>query len=393
MAGGGAGGAGATGPAAALGPGAGRVWGLAWRPPGGAGAGAAAGPAGAGGDRFPLVSCGADGSVAAWAEGPGGVWGACGGAGQAGGRTLRALAWSPDGCLLAVAGFDACVTVWSPPYAGADADGPWELWATLEGHESEVKGVAWNASGSMLATCGRDKTVWIWERVGDPGPNEGDVCDFECVEVLQGHEADVKCLAWHPREDMLVTGSYDGSLRVWCEEEGCGGEWVCTQVVEGERTVWDVGFEPGSGCALASCDDEGAVALWAFDPASARAGSAVALATRVEGVHSGPAYSLDWDPTPGAATPRLATAGADGNLAVLLALAPDGDVRGAGGPPARLEVDRHIPAHAPREANCVRWRKVGRPGGATAGGARAALLASAGDDELVRLWDLGPAPA
>lgn len=91
-------------------------------------------------------------------------------------RTIRHLAFAPSNTILASASFDGTVGIWED--LGYDTDinssnnstttssmmsSSWECTAQLEGHESEVKCVAWNASGTLLATCGRDKSVWIWE--------------------------------------------------------------------------------------------------------------------------------------------------------------------------------------------------------------------------------------
>jgi len=81
--------------------------------------------------------------------------------------------------MLAVASFDATVTVWLKRCEGNELD--WELIATLEGHENEVKRVSWNMNTTLLASCARDKSIWLWDLDED--------YKFELFSVLHGHTA------------------------------------------------------------------------------------------------------------------------------------------------------------------------------------------------------------
>lgn len=135
-------------------------------------------------------------------------------------RTVRCCEFSPDVELLATASFDGTVIIWECANSNKSA---WEQVASLEGHENEVKSVAWNCEGNFLATCGRDKRVWIWERLNES--------EFECVSVLEGHTQDVKFVKWHPKEcNILFSCSYDDSIRVWHEYND---DWYCSSTLEG----------------------------------------------------------------------------------------------------------------------------------------------------------------
>lgn len=70
-------------------------------------------------------------------------------------RTIRSVSFCPlaKTYIIAAASFDASVSIWE-----LSKDDEWECTTQLEGHDHEVKSVAWNTTGSLLATCGRDKT-------------------------------------------------------------------------------------------------------------------------------------------------------------------------------------------------------------------------------------------
>jgi len=171
--------------------------------------------------------------------------------------------WESDPSLVGVKGgrsgegedemdFTSGVGLGNSTEEGDDEDDEWRFSVVLDGHESEIKSVAWNASGQYLATCSRDKSVWIWECLEEDRVGED---NFETVAVLQEHDGDVKCVAWHPQEDLLASGSYDDCVRLYREDLD---DWACCACLRGHAsTVWWVEFEPVGAMGVLWRDNAG----------------------------------------------------------------------------------------------------------------------------------------
>lgn len=165
-------------------------------------------------------------------------------------RTLRSLAWDSKGAKLAVASFDATISVWHV----TESRGHFKLdcVTVLSGHENEVKCAAFSSSDKFFASCSRDRSIWVYDAE--------DTDEYECVALLQSHSQDVKSVRWHPEQDVLFSCSYDDTIKVWGPD---GDDWCCKETLPGhDSTVWSMSFD-STGSHFVSCSDDRTLRLWA----------------------------------------------------------------------------------------------------------------------------------
>lgn len=156
-----------------------------------------------------------------------------------------ALAWSPDGSAIAVAGATSSIVVFRAEDGGQVCSAPEHRWGNLT--------VAWHpqSRGDLLATAGQDGIVRLVN--GRTG--------FPCHELTAG-ENWVGCLAWRPDGTMLATGA-GRTLRFW-DAEG-------RPLLDCERhpsTITDLKWRPGS--ELLASAAYGGVCFWAGDAPRAK---------------------------------------------------------------------------------------------------------------------------
>jgi WD40 repeat protein len=109
---------------------------------------------------------------------------------------VTALAFSPNGSMLAVGGHDGAIGLWDTA--------KWTQIQILNGHTRTINSLSFTPDGHTMASTSNDTTVRLWR-----------VPSGEQIGVVRGHTGRAFCAVFAPRLGLLATTSSDMTAKLW----------------------------------------------------------------------------------------------------------------------------------------------------------------------------------
>jgi Planctomycete cytochrome C/WD domain, G-beta repeat len=163
---------------------------------------------------------------------------------------VRALAFSPDGRRLAVAGGPAGrfgeIKIWD-----VQARAP-KLVTTIQGHTDTILAIAFSPDGATIASAGYDKLIKLWE-----------VTTGKLVTTLKEHSDAVFAVVFMPGGRTLASAAGDRTLKIW---DVSTGKRLLT-INDALDSLYAIAVD-SSGSRIAAAGADRMIRIWAVDTGS-----------------------------------------------------------------------------------------------------------------------------
>ncbi len=220
-------------------------------------------------------------------------------------------------------------------------------------HGGFVHAVAFAHSGRLFATAGNDCVIRIW-----------DASTGKLERTLDGHADGVLSVAFSPDDRWLLSSSYDKTARIWDVQSA-----ATVAVLQGHTWwVWQAAFSPNAS-QIVTAGQDGRAIVWSL--AEDADGVTCKMLTEFSG-HDAPVHTACFSPN----GLEVVSGGEDGSLLVwkVADVQPVDLAARIANLPEPKPACRSLAGHD-ATVNDVAYSADGR------------LIASSGDDNVVKIWD------
>jgi WD40 repeat protein/uncharacterized caspase-like protein len=155
---------------------------------------------------------------------------------------VNSIAFSPDGKLLISGGEDKTIKIWNI------VEQP-KLITTLTGHTDSIKAVTVSPDGELIASAGYDKTIRLWTIQGEP------------LQTIERHNLAITSLAFTSDSQNLASGSWDNTVKIWSIKNQGKSSKLLHTLTGHQDGVTTIGFN-SNGTELASGSGDRTIKLW-----------------------------------------------------------------------------------------------------------------------------------